>query len=56
MGGIQPQDLFISPLLLNPPMIESILENELSLDPNNVVSWDWYVGIFVAAYQKVGVC
>ena len=37
-------------------MIERILEIELSLDPKDVASWGWYVGVLIAAYKKVCMC
>ena len=36
MWDMQPHQIYITTLLLPPPMIERILENELSLDPKGV--------------------
>ena len=56
MGEMQPKCLYIAPLQLPPPIIKRILENELSWNPKDVVSWYWYVVITVGAYQNFCMC
>ena len=56
MGDVQPQNLYIAPLLLPPPMIDIILGNKRLLDTKDVVIWYWYVVIIVSAYQNLCVC